>query len=275
MRRRLSFGVPDTYPVRSCSPRCSRPLPWHPVFDCGFRSGATSSNLSVSYSVDFAALLLIGTEMTMLVAGVSAWLQSAFGHDHKRNPVFRIVFNAAALVLTVQAAGLAFAYLGWAAGRPRPESSRNCKAAGRQRAGLLPGQHVDRRHGRRAGQPASRCGRSGRRTSCGPRPATSSAPAPRWPARSCGRRRQWWLLPLAAAPVYLTFRSYRMYVDRLASEKRHKEEVLRLHGDTVAALEAARQVGAALRAGGRRLERRPVGLGHPGRRALLLGRAGS
>jgi PAS domain S-box-containing protein len=32
-----------------------------------------------------------------------------------------------------------------------------------------------------------------------------------------------------------------MYVDRIAAEKRHKEEVLRLHRDTVAALEAARQ----------------------------------
>jgi diguanylate cyclase (GGDEF)-like protein/PAS domain S-box-containing protein len=53
--------------------------------------------------------------------------------------------------------------------------------------------------------------------------------------------KQWWLLPLTAAPVYLTFRSYRMYVERLASEKRHKEEVLRLHTNTVAALEAARR----------------------------------
>jgi diguanylate cyclase (GGDEF)-like protein/PAS domain S-box-containing protein len=52
---------------------------------------------------------------------------------------------------------------------------------------------------------------------------------------------QWWLLPLAGAPVYLTFRSYRMYVDRIASEKRHKEEVLRLHRDTVAALDLLRQ----------------------------------
>ncbi|HEY6614813.1 MAG TPA: hypothetical protein VIZ32_09855, partial [Vicinamibacterales bacterium] len=63
--------------------------------------GVSSSNLSISYSVDFAALLLIGTELTMLVAGVSAWLQSAFGHEQKRNPVFRVVFNTAALVLTV------------------------------------------------------------------------------------------------------------------------------------------------------------------------------
>ena len=35
-------------------------------------------------------------------------------------------------------------------------------------------------------------------------------------------------------------RSYRMYVDRLESEERHKE-VVRLHGHTLAALEAARQ----------------------------------
>ena len=74
--------------------------------------GVSSSNLSISYSVDFAALLLIGTELTMLVAGVSAWLQSMFGHDQKRNPVFRVVFNTAALVLTVRAAGWAFEFMG-------------------------------------------------------------------------------------------------------------------------------------------------------------------
>src|SRR5262245_38660664 len=53
--------------------------------------GVTSSNLSISYSVDFAAMLLIGTELTMLVAGVSAWIQSTFGHD-RRNPVSRTIF---------------------------------------------------------------------------------------------------------------------------------------------------------------------------------------
>ena len=66
--------------------------------------GTSASNLSISYSVDFAALLLIGREMTMLVAGASACAQSIFG-TNRRNPAFRILFNAAALVLTVQAAG--------------------------------------------------------------------------------------------------------------------------------------------------------------------------
>ena len=43
----------------------------------------------------------------MLVAGASACAQSVFGTS-RRNPVFRILFNTAALVLTVQAAGTAF-----------------------------------------------------------------------------------------------------------------------------------------------------------------------
>ena len=73
--------------------------------------GTSASNLSISYSVDFAALLLIGREMTMLVAGASACAQSIFGTS-RRNPAFRILFNAAALVLTVQAAGVTFTYFG-------------------------------------------------------------------------------------------------------------------------------------------------------------------
>jgi diguanylate cyclase (GGDEF)-like protein/PAS domain S-box-containing protein len=37
-----------------------------------------------------------------------------------------------------------------------------------------------------------------------------------------------WLVPLVAVPVYLTFRSYRIYLDRIESEKLHNAEVLRL-----------------------------------------------
>jgi diguanylate cyclase (GGDEF)-like protein/PAS domain S-box-containing protein len=52
---------------------------------------------------------------------------------------------------------------------------------------------------------------------------------------------QGWVIPLAGAPVYLTFRSYGIYLDRIAAEKRHKDEVLRLHGEAVAALETAKK----------------------------------
>ena len=50
-----------------------------------------------------------------------------------------------------------------------------------------------------------------------------------------------WLLPLAIAPAYLTFRSYRIYLDRIAAEQRHHDEMMRLHARTVEALETAKE----------------------------------
>jgi diguanylate cyclase (GGDEF)-like protein len=50
-----------------------------------------------------------------------------------------------------------------------------------------------------------------------------------------------WMLPLAAVLVYLTIKSYRIYRDQVAADQRHHEEMMRLHREAVAALEAARQ----------------------------------
>ncbi len=200
--------------------------------------GTSASNLSISYSVDFAALLLIGREMTMLVAGASACAQSIFG-TNRRNPAFRILFNAAALVLTVQAAGVTFTYFGGQPGDLDLASIAKPLVASALAYYLVNTLIVATAVGLAARQPVWQCladelpvdraellrrrrCRGGGRRAVGRR---ASGGCCRWPA----------------APVYLTFRSYRMYVDRIASEKRHKEEVLRLHGDTVAALEAARR----------------------------------
>ena len=199
--------------------------------------GSNSFNLSISYSVDFAALLLIGTELTMLVAGISAWIQSTFGHG-RRNPVSRTLFNAAALVLTVKAAGFTFEYLG---GHPGSIDLNNI--ARPLVASALVYYVVN------TSIVAVAIGLANRRPFWSVWQSNFLWTAPSYyvgagAAVACVvllQTRQWWLLPMTAAPVYLTFRSYRMYVERLASEKRHKEEVLRLHGDTLAALEAARQ----------------------------------
>ena len=50
-----------------------------------------------------------------------------------------------------------------------------------------------------------------------------------------------WMLPLALALVYLTIKSYRIYRDQVAEDQRHHGEMMRLHGEAVEALEAARQ----------------------------------
>src|SRR5262245_56495514 len=73
---------------------------------------ATSgSTMSISYAVDFASLLLLGADETMLVAATSAWSQCTFRVQSK-SPFYRTTFSMASLVLTVKFAGLVYTWLG-------------------------------------------------------------------------------------------------------------------------------------------------------------------
>src|SRR5688572_32820617 len=71
----------------------------------------SGSTMSVSYAVDFAALMLLGPNETMLVAVTSAWSQCSFRMKVK-NPLYRTLFSMACLAITVQAAGFAYLALG-------------------------------------------------------------------------------------------------------------------------------------------------------------------
>ncbi len=75
---------------------------------------ASGSNMSVSYVVDIAALLLRGPHATMIVGAASGWSQTTL-NSRSPNPTFRTLFNMAILILTVQAAGQVYLRLG---GRP-------------------------------------------------------------------------------------------------------------------------------------------------------------
>jgi PAS domain S-box-containing protein len=72
---------------------------------------AGGSNMSVSYVVDLASLVLRGPHDTMIVGAASGWSQSTL-NTPTRNPIYRTLFNMACLVLTVQAAGQVFQRLG-------------------------------------------------------------------------------------------------------------------------------------------------------------------
>jgi PAS domain S-box-containing protein len=80
---------------------------------------ASGSNMSVSYVVDIAALILRGPHATMIVGAASGWSQTTL-NSRTPNPAFRTLFNMAILVLTVQAAGQVFIRLG---GTPDAEPS--------------------------------------------------------------------------------------------------------------------------------------------------------
>ena len=193
--------------------------------------------MSVSYAVDFASLLLLGPNETMIVAAVSAWSQCTF-RIKERNPAHRTLFSMACLIVTVQAAGHVYIYLGgvpghfdiWTLAKPLVGAATTYfiintamiataialvdEAGGRQ--GLereLPVERAELLRGRRRG------GGGGRR------------------ARTSSTVR--WLLPLAAAPLYLTYRSYKVYLGRIDDEQRHVREMADLHLATIEALALA------------------------------------
>ena len=71
---------------------------------------ASGSSMSVAYAVDFASLLLLGPHKAMVVAAASA-LAACRLNKKEKQPLHDTLFSMAAMVLTVQSAGLALAWL--------------------------------------------------------------------------------------------------------------------------------------------------------------------
>src|SRR5262245_1778547 len=80
---------------------------------------ATGSNMSVSYVVDIASLILRGPHATMIVGAASGWSQTTL-NSRTRNPVYRTLFNMSILASTIQAAGQVYVALG---GTTKPDLS--------------------------------------------------------------------------------------------------------------------------------------------------------
>jgi diguanylate cyclase (GGDEF)-like protein/PAS domain S-box-containing protein len=202
--------------------------------------GANSSTLSVSYATDFAALFLIGTDLTMVVAATSAFAQSTVitaPDASPRKPPARVAFNVAALVLTVQAAGLAVHAFG-------PTRSMSLvQLAQPMVAGALAYYLVNTLLVAAAIALTSRdrVWKVWESNFLWTAPSYFVGAGAAVAAVAIWNADKGWLLPLVVAPVYLTFRSYSIYVDRIASDQRHNQEVMRLHNDAITALESARR----------------------------------
>ena len=66
--------------------------------------GVGTSCISLSYAVDFTALLLLGPAPAMLIAVTSGWSQCTFRMG-ERNPAYKTLFSMATLAVSVAAAG--------------------------------------------------------------------------------------------------------------------------------------------------------------------------
>jgi PAS domain S-box-containing protein len=78
---------------------------------------ASGVNMSVSYVVDIASLILRGPHASMIVGAASGWSQTTFNAQRKNAP-YRTLFNMACLALTVEASGQVYQRLG---GTPNAE----------------------------------------------------------------------------------------------------------------------------------------------------------
>src|SRR5258706_13937190 len=196
----------------------------------------SGSTMSVSYAVDFASLLLLGPHETMLIAAGSAFSQCKLNRKG-RNPLHRTLFSTASLIITVQGAGWAYMMLS--------ESASTDPMTGRARpvVGAAPAYFV-----LNAGLVAGAIALSSRQP-IGVTWQTNflwSAPSyfvgaltaecAAWFVRHGG---YWWLAPLTFAPLYLTYRTYKIYMGRIEDEQRHVQQTSDLHLATIEALARA------------------------------------
>ena len=197
----------------------------------------SGSTMSVSYAVDFAALLLLGANETMLVAVTSAWSQCTFRMKTK-NPVYRTLFSMACLAITVQASGFAYESLGGVPGtlaHDVPGLAKPLVGAATTyfifntcliaiAVSLATKQSVVSVWNENFlwSAPSYFVG-------------AGAAAIGTWAVMTSGV----YLALLAAAPLYLTYRTYKVYLGRIDDERRHVEEMADLHLATIEALALA------------------------------------
>jgi diguanylate cyclase (GGDEF)-like protein/putative nucleotidyltransferase with HDIG domain len=197
-------------------------------------SGAT---MSLSFAFSFGALLLLGPQATCVVAAVSAWVQCTIGRG-QRNPLHRTAFSMAAAVVTAVSASLVFIGLGGEVAYKAPG------LIGQEKAllgaaltyfvletllvsiavALVTRQHLPRVWNEHAVWSALSY-------VVGPAVAATAA------VLLSGEGQ--WLTPLLAGPLYLTYRTYRVYTERVEDERRRARGIGDVHLATIEALALA------------------------------------
>ncbi|MGE0450605.1 MAG: HD domain-containing phosphohydrolase [Vicinamibacterales bacterium] len=190
------------------------------------------STMSVSFAIDLAALPLVGADATMLIAATSALSQCLA--SRQRNPPHRTIFSVAALVLTVACAGLAFNLLA-------PPHPGTMAALARPLVGAAIVYFVVNTGliavamSLASGEPLAAVWHANFLWSVasyfvGAGAATVAA----WATQAFG----FWVAPVIVAPIYLTYRTYHVYLGRLEAQQRVRD-TSDLHLATIEALAAA------------------------------------
>ncbi len=191
--------------------------------------------MSMSVTVNLTALFVLGADQATMIAAAGAWCQSTFNVRH-RNPWYVTLFNVAALVITFQLTGWVYKQLG---GAPNvwiwPDSL--AVVMGTAITHFLANSLLV----------ATAIAWSARQRM--PRVWADNFIFG-WVSHVLGaltaacvaagiERTGYWLVPMTAGLLYLTWRTYRMYVERIESEQKSIQKLSDLHLATIEALALA------------------------------------
>jgi PAS domain S-box-containing protein len=205
------------------------------------RSGAT---MALTYVVDFLSLILIGPRETMLISVMAAWVQCHV-RAARSTPLFRVMFSLSVIVLTIQASGLAYDALG---GRAR---DLDAIALARPLVGaamtyfVVNSVLVAIAIALSTRQPIAGFWRDSFQWSA---PSYLVGAGVAAVAAKIVESQAFWMVPLIAAPVYVTYRTYTVYLGRIEDNRRHVAELSQAHEQAVDALAHARRSEQALAA---------------------------
>jgi signal transduction histidine kinase/ActR/RegA family two-component response regulator len=203
---------------------------------------ANGSTLSVSYAAHLMSLLLLGPGHAVLIAVIGVWTQCKY-KAKQPYPLHRTVFSLAAAAITMAATGQVYI---WLAG---PGPTLEPAALPKPLIGAIATYFLVN-----TSLVAAAIALSTNRTFLSTwRQDFLWSGASFMFAGSAGAlaavvvdRGDHWKAMLLVAPIYLTYRTYELFVGRLHDQRRHTEEIQRLHQETLQALRQTRDAEHAL-----------------------------
>jgi diguanylate cyclase (GGDEF)-like protein/putative nucleotidyltransferase with HDIG domain len=196
---------------------------------------SNAGSLSVSYAVDFAALLLLGPHQTMLIAVFSAWSQCTF-KMRRKNALYRTLFSMATLTITVQVSGEICRLLGGIPDYSTVSGLAKPLVGTATMYFLINSSLVASAISLSTRQPLLRVWNE---SFLWYAPSYFVGAGAAAVAAAVVDKSMFWVAPLTAAPLYLTYRTYKVYLGRIEDEQRHVKQVSDLHLATIEALALA------------------------------------
>lgn len=219
------------------------------IFKLRLPLGKGASTMSMAHAVDFAALVTVGPDVAMVIAAIGVLVQCTVGVVQTQ-PVYRAAFSMASIVMAVQAAGWTWTAFG--GDMTQPSFSTFVVPLSAAAIGYF-AVNTSLVAGAIAVTTAVSAARQWYREFFWSAPAYFLSAAVAGMVALIVNHDTYVLLPLAASPLYISYKAYRMSVERLEEERNHARELADMIGTTQAALNRATQSEGALAAEKERL----------------------